>query len=125
VGLGLDQRGGRDDLTGRAEPALERVGADERVHERVVPQPLDRRHLALADRVNERDAREHGHAVELHRARAAVAFRAGDLRAGQAELLAQSLGERQPDRRVDLKDSPVHAQAQHATRLVSPKKSSS
>ena len=38
-----------DDLPGRAEAALQRVGADERVDERVVAQPLDRRHLALAD----------------------------------------------------------------------------
>ena len=74
---------------GRAEAALERVAADERVDERVVAQALDRRHLAVADGVRERDAREHRHAVELHGARAAVALAAGDLRPGQAEVVAQ------------------------------------
>jgi hypothetical protein len=53
------------------------------------------------DGVHERDAGEHRHAVELHRARAAVALAAGDLRAGQPEVLAQRLGERAPDRGVD------------------------
>ena len=45
--------------------------------------------------------REHGHAVELDGARAAVALAAGDLRPGQAEVLAQRLGERPADRRVE------------------------
>ena len=79
-----DERRRRDDLPRRAEAALDRVGADERVDERMVAQALDRRHLAL-DRVRERDAREPRHAVDLHRAGAAVALVAGDLRAGQPE----------------------------------------
>ena len=35
-GDGSDERRGRDDLARRAEAALERVGADERVDERVI-----------------------------------------------------------------------------------------
>ena len=38
---------------------------------------------------SERDAREHRHVVDEHRARAAVALVAGDLRPGEAEVLAQ------------------------------------
>jgi hypothetical protein len=101
-GLGLDQRRGRDDLARGAEAALERVRADERVHERVVVQALDRRHLALADGVHQRDAGEHGHAVELDGARAAVALPAGDLRPGQPQRSAQRLGQRLADRRLHL-----------------------
>ena len=44
----------RDDLRG-AEAALHGVGPDERLHERVVTKALDRRHLAVADRVHERE----------------------------------------------------------------------
>src|SRR3712207_7771004 len=56
-----------DDLPGGAEAALDGVGADERVDHRVVAQPLDGRHVAALDGVDERDAREHGDAVELDR----------------------------------------------------------
>ena len=83
--------------------------------ERVLAQPLDRRHLAAADRVDERDAREHGHAVELDRAGAAVALVARDLRPRQAEVVAQHVRERAPDRRVDLVGVAVDRQPDCAT----------
>ena len=85
---------------GRAEAALHRVGADERVDERMLAQPLDRRHLAL-DEVRERDARERRHAVDLHGAGAAVALVARDLRAGEPEPLAQHVRQALAERRVD------------------------
>ena len=115
LGLGLDERRRRDDLPRRAEAALERVGADEGVDERMVAQAFDRRHLALADGVHERDAREHRHAVELHRAGAAVPLAAGDLRAGQSEVLAQGLGQGAADRGVDLAGRAVDLQLKHPT----------
>src|SRR6185437_4510070 len=96
LGVRRDERGCRDDLAGRAEAALDGVGADERLDERVLAEPLDRRHLAV-DRVRERDAREPRHAVDLHGAGTAVALVAGDLRPGQAELLPQNLREARPD----------------------------
>ena len=115
VGCGTrrDERGRRDDLARRAEAALERVGADERVDERVVGESFDRRHLAGADGVDERDAREHGHAVELNGAGAAVALAAGDLRARQAEVLAQGFGERLPDRCIERVVVSVDAKFRH------------
>ena len=54
------------------------------------------------DAVGERDARERRRAVDEHRARAAVPLVAGDLRPGQPEALAQRLGQRRADRRVEL-----------------------
>ena len=99
--LRLDERRRRDDLPRRAEPALQRVGAHERVDERMLAEPLDRRDLAAVDRVHERDARQHGHAVELNRARAAVPFAARDLRSGEAEVAAQRVCERAADGRLE------------------------
>lgn len=88
-----DQRSCRDDLSGRAEPALDRVGANERSDQRVVTETFDRRYFAIADRVHERDARERRHAVELDGAGTAVPLAARDLRAREAEVFAQDLGE--------------------------------
>src|ERR671934_512341 len=90
----------------------------------MVAQPFDRRHLPLPDHVDERDAGERGDAVELDCAGAAVALVAGDLRPGQAEILAQHLRERPADRRVDVVAVAVDRQRYliHALRaLGSPK----
>ena len=46
LGFASTRATARDDLARRAEAALDRVGADERVDQRVVAQALDRRHLA-------------------------------------------------------------------------------
>src|SRR5207237_1492265 len=97
LGTGLDESRSRDDLARRAEAALKSVRADERVDEWMLGQAFDRRHLAVADCVGERDAGEHRHAVELHRAGAAVPFAAGDLGAGQAEVEPQRIRERPLD----------------------------
>src|SRR6476619_3698920 len=102
LGDRLDERGGRDDLPRCAEAALERVGADERLHEGMVAQPFDGRHLALADGVDQRDARERGRAVEQHGAGAAVSLAARDLRPRQAELAAEDVEQRGADRRAAL-----------------------
>ena len=88
-----DQRSCRDDLSGRAEPALDGVGANERGDQRVVTKTFDRRHLAIADRMHERDARERRDTVELDGARTAVSLSARDLRAGEPEVFTQDLGE--------------------------------
>jgi hypothetical protein len=93
--------GGGDDLAGRAEPALKGVRAHEGVHERVVPQPFDGRHLARADCLRERDARERRRAVEENGAGAAMPFPAGDLRAREPEVVTERLGERLQDGAVD------------------------
>jgi hypothetical protein len=59
----------------------------------VVAKTFDRRHLAIADRMHEHDARERRDTVELDGARAAVSLAARDLRAGEPEVFAQNLGE--------------------------------
>ena len=93
VGVRTDQRSCRDDLSGRAEPALDGVGADERSNQRVVTETFDRRYFTIADRVHKCDARERRHAVELDGARTAMPLAARDLRAREAEVFAQYLGE--------------------------------
>jgi hypothetical protein len=113
LGVGGDERGGRDDLARGAEAALERVLAHEGGDERMVAQALDRRHLAAGDGVDERDAGEHRHPVELHGAGAAVPLAARDLRPRQAEVLAERLGERPPDRCLELVLVAVDAEARH------------
>src|SRR5207253_3085398 len=97
-----DECGRGHDLPRRAEAALHGVGADERVDQRMVAQAYDRRDLCPVDRMDERDARERWDAVDQHRARAAMALAARDLRAGEAEIFAQHLRERAADRSVDL-----------------------
>ena len=92
------QRRRRDDLAGRAEAALERVLLDERALQRrqraLVAEALDRRDLAAIGLGGEQDAREHRAPVDEHRAGAAGALGAGDLRAREAGLVAQHLRER-------------------------------
>jgi hypothetical protein len=67
----------------------------------MVAQALDRRDLALADGLRERDARERGRAVEEDGAGAAVPFAAGDLRPRQPEVVAERLGKGLQDGAVD------------------------
>ena len=87
-------------MTGRAEAALHGIGANERMNEGMVAQPFDRRHLPVADRMDERDAGECRHAVELHGAGTAVTLAAGDLGARKAEVLPEHLRERPAHRCV-------------------------
>ena len=88
-----DQRSCRNDLPGRAKPALDGVGANERSDQWVVPETFDRRYLAIADRVHERDTRERRDTVELDGARTAVSLAARDLRTRESEVFAQDLCE--------------------------------
>ena len=88
-----DQRSCRDDLSGRAKPALDGVGANERSDQRVVAETFDRCHLTIADGVHERDTRERRDTVELDGARTAVSLAARDLCAGEPEVFTQDLGE--------------------------------
>jgi hypothetical protein len=67
----------------------------------MVAKALDRRHLARADRLRERDARERRRPVEQDGARTTVALSAGDLRAREPEVVAKRLGKRLQDGAVD------------------------
>jgi hypothetical protein len=99
--VAFDECRRRDDLTRRAEPALHGVSPYEGVDQRMVAKTFDGRHLAVADGVNEGDARKRRHAVELHGACTAMSFATRHLRPGEAEVLAQDLRERPTDRRVE------------------------
>jgi hypothetical protein len=80
----------------------------------VVAKPLDRRDLSAGDGVDELQAGEDRNAVDLHGARPAVTLVAGDLGAGQPEVLAQNVSERCPHRRFHLVALAVDAQLKHA-----------
>ncbi len=111
----LDERGRRDDLAGRAEPALHCVRTNERMDQWMVAQSFDRRYLTVADGMHERDAGEGRHAVELDGARAAMSFTASDFRPCEAQVLAQNLRERSPDRCVERVPLAVDPQLRQAS----------
>ena len=85
---------------GRAEAALEAVLLLEPLLQRVqlarAGEPLDRRHLVPVGLDREHRAALHRLSVEQHRARAAVGGVAPGVRAGQAQTLAEQVGEQQP-----------------------------
>ena len=94
----------RHQEAGRAEPALERVRLVEGALERVKPpsprEALDRRERAAVRLDREHQARAHRLAVELDGAGATHALLAADLRAGQAGLVADEVGQERA--RLDL-----------------------
>ena len=95
-----EQIGRGDQDAGRAEPALQRVMLVERLLQRAPRQALDRAQLAAVDLDGEHQARAHRDAVELDRAGAADPVLAADVRARQAELVAQEVAQKQA--RLDL-----------------------
>ena len=60
----------------------------------VVSEPFDRRDFSITRLDGQDETRPHGFAVEQHRAGAAHAVLAAEMRAREAELLAEELGER-------------------------------
>ena len=86
------------DLPGRAVAALEGVALDEGGLQRMkllaLRQAFDGRDLASLHESGERKARFHALAVHQHRAGAALAEAAAFLRAGEMQVLAQSVEQR-------------------------------
>ena len=120
----LEQVGRRDDEARRAEAALHRARLDERLLHAVQPvavgEPLDRDHVVPVRLRRQHEARAHEHAVEQHRARAALALLARVLRARHVELLAQRVEQRLALPAVGLALDAVDAQRDpHASVLSS------
>ena len=96
---------GRHQLARRAESALRAVAGDEgrlkRIEPAVVGEPFDRLHGAPVGPDGELTAGVDGDAVEMHRARAALAAVAPDLGPRQVEVVANQLGQRPPMLDVD------------------------
>ena len=91
-------RVGGDQDPGRAEAALERVvlpeGLLQRVELAVAREPPRRsRTVGAVDLRGEQEARAHGDAVQAHRAGAADAVLAADVRPGQPDRVAQEVGQ--------------------------------
>ena len=98
VGVVLEVRGDRRDEPRCAEAALEAVALGERLLHRaevlgVVADPLDGGDLVRLGRDGEHQARPHRLAVDEDGARAADAVLAADVGAGEAEVVAQEVGE--------------------------------
>jgi hypothetical protein len=93
-----DDRDGRQNLSRRAEAALERVVLHERGLHRVqlsaVREALDRHHVVARVRQREREARERPATVHEHRARAALAAVAPFLRTFESGAVAQQVEQR-------------------------------
>ena len=116
VGCALrEEVGRRDQDARRAEAALQRVMTAEGLLQRPPRQALDRAQLAAVHLHGEHQARAHRDAVELDRARAADPVLAADVRAGQAELVAQEVA--QQEARLDL-GAPVDCRSRGA--LITP-----
>ena len=88
LGLMAEQVVGAEQEAGRAEAALQRVVAAERLLQRVqLPRPaqaLDRQHLGSIELAGEQQAGSCRLAVDQHRAHAADAVLAADVRAFEA-----------------------------------------
>ena len=98
--VALQQRVAGHHHAGRAVAALQPVLLQEalldRVELAVLLQPLDGHDLAAVGLHGQHGARLHGHAVEQHRAGAAVGGVAADVGAGEPEDLAEQVDEQQP-----------------------------
>ena len=101
----LEQRVAGHHHARRAEAALQAVLLQEAVLDRVelavLLQALDGRDLAAVGLHGEHGAGLHGHAVEQHRAGAAVGGVAADVGAGEAQVLAEQVDQQQA--RLDLR----------------------
>ncbi len=95
--LAAHQVAGGDQHAGRAVAALQRVllgeGPAQTRHQRVVVEALDGLYFGTVARHRVGDAGAGNLAVDRHRARAADAVLAADVRAREQQLLAQEIGE--------------------------------
>ena len=78
-----------------SRPPSAKAFADQ-LHHTVVLEAFDRAHRPAGDRRGERDARAHRFVVDEHRAGAAHAVLAAEMRAGEVQALAQEIGQRHP-----------------------------
>src|SRR5438874_956142 len=112
----VEQRLRRHEHPGRAVTALRSALFRERDLKRVqrlaCREPLDRRHVAVADECREGETREHRKAVDEDGARAAFAELAAVLRAGEPKLLAKHLEQGVMRIRCDGVRLALHAQGQ-------------
>jgi hypothetical protein len=123
--LAVEQRFGGDEDAGRAVAALRRTAIREFLLQRMQPpvldEALDRQDVAPIAFGREREAREHGIAVEQHRACAALAQLAAVFRPGELQILAQDLEQRLVgvDEYVDALAVHGHGQSEFVGHLAS------
>ena len=104
IGICLEERVTRHDHARRAVTALKGVIFHEcflhRIELAVFGQAFDRRHFASVRLHGKMETGFHHFAVEQHRARAALADHAADVRAGKTDILAQKM--REQNTRLDV-----------------------
>ena len=110
--VGVEQRLRRDQHARRAVAALQRVRLAEAVLQHAqravgLRQALDRGDAVAVRLHREHQAGAHRLAVEHDRARAADAVLAADVRAGEAQILAQPVDEREPRRHLAVRLTPL------------------
>src|SRR5262245_57404657 len=114
-GLLFEEVGDGDDEPGRAEPALDGSGLDERLLDRMQRiaggHPLDRPHLPLVGLRREYEARAHQLSVEPDRTRSALPLLAGVLRPGQAQVFPEEIEQAGTRPDVGLTPLAVHVRA--------------
>src|SRR3954451_3513577 len=100
TGILPQQRGGEHEEAGGAVAALQAVGVGERLLQRVelavLGQPLDGLDVQVVGLDAEHEAGARRLALDEHGAGATDAVLAADVRAGEAEVVAQHVGERAP-----------------------------
>src|SRR5256712_10990683 len=109
--VGEERVGGEEEGWGAVAAlggAQHREGFLQRVEPAALRQPFHRLHAAAPPREAEHQARQHGRAVEQHRARSAFAQFAPEFRAGAGEILPQHLEQRPVTSEGDLDRLPGH-----------------
>ncbi len=105
--------GGQDDAA-QAEAALGGLFVDERLLNRMrllgCPEALERRDRSRADLADRRDTRADRTSVGEHRARAALALAAAELRPAKGEIVAQDVEQRRRGIDVDRLRASVNVQ---------------
>jgi hypothetical protein len=88
----LQKPHGAENHTGRAPPALQRIGFEKGFLNRMEPaalqQPLDCDNSLACDTAHSRDTGLHRLAIDEHRAGRALSFAASELRACKIEIIA-------------------------------------
>src|SRR5215470_20343126 len=115
IGLRAEQGMCRCDHAGRAEAALQGMMlAEARLQGRetlILREPFDGDDLTALRLHRQHQAAAHGLAVEEHSAGAANSMLAADMRAGEPQLMAQAIGERQARFDCNLDLTPIDPEA--------------
>src|SRR3979490_1307774 len=122
--VGREQRRRGHDEAGLAVAALGHLLLDPRLLHRVqaaLPQPFDGHHVLAGGIVGRHRARTHRHAVDMHRAGAALRHAAAEFRSDDVEVLAQDPEQRLLRLDIHVAHLAVDGERAHRSITVSPR----